>query len=207
MDPDLSRLEAALRARGAPLVRPLGAPPTTTLGLGAAVFGGGITAIGPCGEARVLRAPPALWTWPAVLGGVWALLVLALALGVDAPRWILGGLVGLLTLTCGGAAVALVAWGLHRRRRRLVLDARSRSLEELEGAQSTLRVPAGLARSVRVQLFENGDGEQAWDVLVDVGFAELWIHQDGTQQAGVELAREVGVALGVPVEGSIRAFR
>ncbi len=42
-----------------------------------------------------------------------------------------------------------------------------------------------------------------YDVLVHVGFAERWIHQDGSASAAAELAQMLGAALGVRVDPAV----
>ncbi len=84
-------------------------------------------------------------------------------------------------------------------RSRVVLDSRSRNLDVLQNGRPDLRVPYRLVLNTRVQMYADPGYADRYDVLVNLGFAELWILQTSdpthAREMAADIAREIGVSL------------
>ena len=187
-------------------VRPAGNQSREALGTGNAVFLGGVVLITLEGAERVLVAPTSAWIWPGILGAT-AFVVTPLMFWMTWPELLLMVVVGL----AFGGTLVLAAIGAYMvasrsRRRRLVVDARDRTCTEMDGARRALCVPARLMRFTRVQLYADRRYVDLYNVLIDLGVAELWVHQHHSEESATRIARTLAEALGIPHHQELERF-
>jgi hypothetical protein len=182
------------------IARPVGNPARTTIGVGA-VAADGVTLIAPDGSAMVLVKPVSRWMMTLMVAATLALLlvvvpaVIAVTSGVDTDFWVASAAMFFVFFVGTGmfAAMAVV-----QARHAIVMDARSRTIAVLENRKLALAVPFELVVTTRVQLYIDPGYADRFDVLVNLGFAELWIDQVGSRDRARHLAVALAETLGVP---------
>ncbi|MBI4956090.1 MAG: hypothetical protein HY908_28980 [Myxococcales bacterium] len=200
MDPIVAAIAARTHEGG--FVRPAGNPSQPRLGL-SSVVGGGVEAIAPDGRRHVLVRGLSPWVWPAILSAVGVFVEVALAFALGAERGLLPLLVlGLMFVLFAAITVGAYVAGRRKARQKLVFDAPGRICRELRGAEAGLSVPAALMRATHVQVQASAGYADVFDVLVDLGFAELWIHQTDEPTARA-LAATIAEHMGIPFEPAL----
>jgi hypothetical protein len=206
----LLRTVNAIESRAAPFggfVRPVGNPATVGLGTGNQVFMGGVFVFSRGAPSHVLVEPASVWVWPLILLTVGTFVELVFGvqfLTSDVPPVIGWAVVALLFFIFSGAAFGAWAWASYSRRESLVLDADSRSCQELYRGKVVLTVPRSLMRRVWVQVYTAQRMGTVYDVLISLGFAELWIDQPRAEQGARALAETVARCLDLPLDPEIQ---
>lgn len=189
----------ATRRRQGDFIQPVGSPANTRLGL-SAVLGGGVEAIAPDGRRHMLVPGLAPWIWPSIVGGVGVFIELTLAFALrNEPVIVLLLLLGFMFVLFGAITLGTYVAGRRHARHRLVFDAPARVCREFRGAQPVLCVPAKLMRATRIQVQATAGYADVFNVLVDLGFAELWIHQTDEPTAR-QLAGTIAQYMGIPFD-------
>lgn len=184
-------------------VRRSGQRSSVVLGTGNAVFIGGVVGSDASGRSDVLVKPQARWLWPAILGGVAALLLPILWFATEG----LARLILMAVSALGMMAVALGAYVLARvaGRRSLLVDGSTRALRELDrGRDVGGAIPASTLGAVVLQTFECSDRIRHFDVLVTRAHDELWLHQTSDEPEARAFAARVAALLGIPCAADVR---
>lgn len=184
-------------------VRRAGQRSSLVLGTGNAVFIGGVVGRDASGRTEVLVGPQARWLWPAIFGGLAALLLPIFWFAMDGlARLILAAVIalGLMALALGAYVLARVAG-----RRSLLVDGSTRTLRELDrGRDAGVAIPASTLGEVVLQTFVCSDRIRYFDVLVTCGPDELWLHQSSDEPAARALAARAAALLGIPCAAEMR---
>ncbi len=191
-------------SRNRSFIRPSGNPSRLILGTGNAVFLGGVTLVDPTGVVVALVRKTSVWIWPGILVGLWGFIVGLIVVLVDAPWWVTLGLVAFLSVLLLGAAVVALLLALRGQRSSLFVDARRRTCEERDGGRTVLSIPAEGMQRVRVQVFANSSYGDVYNVLIDLGTHELWIHQVGLESEAFSLARALAGALQIRLDSQLQ---
>jgi hypothetical protein len=180
------------------LVRSVGNSRRLKLGM-TAVANGGITVVSPDGRVHGLSRKVSRYGLAMVVGVFTVALVpiaflLMWATSSLETAFIGSGFTGVFMLFGVGMFAAMA---MMSKDKRIVFDQRWRTIDVFDGDALAMRVPFALATSTRVQLFADAGYGDAYDVLIALGFAELWIHQPEERKDAHALARKVADILGV----------
>jgi hypothetical protein len=197
-------IQALLIGRGGRFVRPVGNPSGIILGLNA-VHCGGVEAIAPDGRRERLLKGLSPWAWPGILGacGVFTVGATAIAMRNErgiVPILVIAFLALLFTAISGGALV----FSFMKVRERLLFDAPRRLCCELRGSRPVLLVPARLMKATRLQVVASPGYADSYNLLVDCGFAELWIHQTTDATWARELAEKIARYMGIRFQAELQ---
>lgn len=181
------------------MVRRTGNPRLVSIGVGA-VANDGLYVRAPDGSTEVVIPPSSRFTMVKLVGILLAVTLVPISIWVFWSQDLLAALliVTLLALTFLAGTGMFLVLALIESRRRMVVDCRTRAFELFKNGRHMLEVPFALARATRVQLYANPGYGDNFDVLVTLGFAELWIHQDGSRQAAHALANRLAELIGAP---------
>ena len=185
-------------------VRPPGNPKTGSLGTGHAIFMGGVTSVSAQGDRRSFVHPTSILIWPSWVVGIGALTVVAIWLALPSDSPMLWPLCGTMIVIFVVATVGAYMKGFRSRKNRLVLDAQQRCCVEMDGSRPVMTIPFDLFENTRVQLYADRTYTDVFEVLLNLGFAELQIHQDYSKTAAVRLAQEAAQCLGIPFDPTLQ---
>jgi hypothetical protein len=198
---DVVAARAAASIAMGSIVRPLGNPALVTIGVGAVAIDG-VQAIAPDGQVRVLVKPMSRWTMSLIVAGVLGV-TLSVVMGYIAIKedfvTALIVAVALVFTFCFGTGM-FVVMAIVTPRSRIVLDSRNGNLDVLQNGRAEVRVPYPLISNTRVQLYSDPGYADRYDVLVNLGFAELWILQTSDPKHAREMAADIARTVGVSVD-------
>lgn len=166
-------------------------------------IGGGIEVMAPDGRRLVLVRPRAAWVWPMIPAVVGVFVAVALAVGLwDAPGSLVLLVVGLVFVLFGAISAGTYVLGTRHVRRKLVFDVRDRVLREIHGGRAVLCIPARLVKRTRVEVRSDPGYADIYQVLVDLGVAELCIDRSEDPNAR-KLAEAMARYMEVPFDPSL----